>query len=320
MIGLGPNELVPASHRLTSVASVPRAVLAASLDDEAQPPCRSAPMDAASVAAALPPPLVIAPRPRVEWTTREVTVVREHYPTGGVPACAPILPRRSYTAIHQMASKLGLLKTDRRKFTRWTTDEHIDAAIRRTYIENPAKGAIDALAITLMRPRCWVSARARKLGLVQPRFKELPWTQVELDLIADNATKNNQTIARLLKRRGFNRTPTAIVVKLKRLHADRTDLDHYTGRGLADLMGVDSKTVTGWIHKGWLVAKRRGTDRVETQGGDQHWIHRRAVRRFITENTGAVDIRKVDKFWFIDLLTDKTAAPLFARTEAGDAA
>jgi hypothetical protein len=39
------------------------------------------------------------------------------------------------------------------------------------------------------------------------------------------------------------------------------------------------------------------------QGGDQHWIRLCDLRAFILDNTAIVDIRKVDKFWFIDLVT-----------------
>lgn len=72
---------------------------------------------------------------------------------------------------------------------------------------------------------------------------------------------------------------------------------------MASEFGVDIKVVTRWIDQGWLVAGRRGTKRVESQGGDQWWIKRKHVRDFVIESIGIIDIRKVDKVWFVDLLS-----------------
>lgn len=244
--------------------------------------------------------------PRRFWTGREEKIMREKYPTGGVPACLPLLPGRSASSIYNRAGIMGLRKPDKtgriQDRQRWTTNEHIDALIQRTYATDTSKSAINRLAKTIGRPRWWVSKRATKLGLVTPRFKQPAWTTAEEDLIAEQAHRHPRTLQKMLARRGYVRTETAITVKLKRLGADRSDPDHFTANALAGVMGVDPKTVTGWIIKGWLKAARRGTDRVAVQGGDEWWIHRRDVRAFIVENTAAVDIRKVEKFWFVDLL------------------
>jgi len=240
------------------------------------------------------------------WTGREEKIIRQFYPAGGVAACLAQLPGRSATSIYQRAGLMGVRKpgpsgkvTERQA---WTSNEHIDALIRRAYATDATKGAINRLAKTVNRPRWWVSKRATKLGIVPPRFKEAPWSEAELDLIVEHAHKNPATLRRMLARQGFARTETAITVKLKRAGADRTDPDYFTAGALAAAMGVDAKTVTGWIAKGWLKAARRGTERVASQGGDEWWIHRRDIRTFIIENVAAVDIRKVEKFWFVDLL------------------
>lgn len=240
------------------------------------------------------------------WTGREEKLMRQHYPTGGVPECLPLLTGRSASSIYNRAGTMGLRQPDKtgRIVDRqhWTSNEHIDALIRRTYAADTTRNAIARLAKSCNRPRWWVSKRAMKLGLVQPRFKQPAWTEPEEALILDHAHKAPGTLRKLLARHGFERTETAITVKLKRMGADRTDPDHFTAHALAGVMGVDGKTVTGWIVKGWLKAIKRGTERVAVQGGDEWWIHRRDIRRFIVENTAAVDIRKVEKFWFVDLL------------------
>lgn len=241
------------------------------------------------------------------WTGREEKLLRQHYPAGGINACLPVLTGRSASSIYQRAGQLGLRSpktpVDFRR-QRWTSSDAIDAVIRRTYQATPTKGDILRLAKTVGRPRWWVSKRAAALGLVTPRFKAPPWTEAEIELIEGRAHQSPATLRRALKALGYARTETAITVQLKRLGASREDPDHFTARGLASVMGVDVKGVTTWIAKGWLRAKRRGTERVEAQGGDLWWIHRRDVRAFIVENVAAVDLRKVDKFWLVDLLTD----------------
>lgn len=101
---------------------------------------------------------------------------------------------------------------------------------------------------------------------------------------------------------GFRRSETAIVVHRRRIGLSSKDPDHHTANDLAKCLGVDPSTVANWITRGWLPATKRGTERTPQQGGDQWWIHRSAVRRFIVDHAAVVDLRKVDRFWFIDLL------------------
>jgi hypothetical protein len=236
------------------------------------------------------------------WTTREEKILRESYPAGGVPVCVPLLPGRTASSIYNRANLLKL----RSPFSgghnfrekRWASNDHIDAAIRRTYEAKPEKRAILKLAATLQRPRWWVSKRAARLGLVQPRFKAPPWTQAENAVLAEYGTIGLHALRKRLKRAGYTRTETAIAVQLKRLHITRKDPDRSSARAFSELMGVDIKTVTRWIDSGWLLAK----------GKDPYIITRPAARRFIGENAAAVDLRKVDKEWFIDLLLERGGA------------
>lgn len=253
-------------------------------------------------------PMVGEPRqgPRRFWTTREIAILKATYPEGGLPACLPLLPGRSATTIYQQAANQGLkspiwAKGGTKRQT-YGQDDRIDALIRRVYQGPVTLGQVNQLARTLGRPRHWVQTRARALGVVVPRFKEPPWSEAEIEIAADNAHLCLRVIAKKLKAAGFRRTETAIHVKLKRLSACREDPNHYTARGLAELMGVDGGTVSRWIEKGWLKARRRGTGRTDAQGGDQWWIARGSVKRFIVDNVAAVDLRKVEKHWFVDLL------------------
>lgn len=247
--------------------------------------------------------------PKRFWTGREEKILRASYPRDGLAGCVPQLPGRSASSIYQRARILGLVSPRTNEAVprqRYTSSDAIDAVIRRVYQATPSKGDIGRLARTVNRPRWWVSKRGAALGLAAPRFKSPRWSEAENEIVEAMAHRHPRTIRLALKRAGFERTETAITVQRKRLGASTEDPDHFTARGLAAVMGVDSKGVTAWIVKGWLRAKRRGTARVGVQGGDEWWIHRRDVRQFIVENVAAVDIRKVDKFWFVDLLSDVT--------------
>ncbi|PKP99092.1 MAG: hypothetical protein CVT74_08895 [Alphaproteobacteria bacterium HGW-Alphaproteobacteria-13] len=244
--------------------------------------------------------------PRRFWTNREEKLLREHYPQGGVEPCLAHLPGRSAAAIYSHAAALALQApaTQKHDFRRqrWTSSDQIDAVIRRAYQRVPARGDIASLAFTVGRPRWWVTKRATQLGLVTPRFKEPAWTNAEREIVQRNFHRPPKIIRGMLKRAGYQRTETAIIVMGKRLGATRYDPLHLTATGLASLMGIDAKTVTGWIGRGLLKASRRGTGRTSAQGGDQFWIRVRDVRAFIIDNAAVVDLRKVDKFWFIDLV------------------
>ena len=242
------------------------------------------------------------------WTGREVKALREAYPAHGLAGCLPLLPGRSATAIYQQARNEGLVspKAASEAFPRqrWATSEAIDAVIRRAYLAAPTRKGIGACAAAVGRPRWWVSRRATQLGLVVPREKETPWSEVELDVLRGREGDHPNSIKKALKVRGFSRTETAIVVKLKRLGlSTAVDDPHcHNARDLGLLMGVDGKTVARWIEKGWLKARMVG-EASATRAEGNHWsIHRRDVRRFIIENAGAVDLRRVDKVWFIELL------------------
>jgi len=52
-----------------------------------------------------------------------------------------------------------------------------------------------------------------------------------------------------------------------------------------------------------LRATRRGTDRTEAQGSDTYWITHPAVRDFVLRYPDEIDLARVEKIWFVDLVT-----------------
>lgn len=240
------------------------------------------------------------------WTGREEMILRAEYTRLGLAGVLEKLPGRSAQAIYEHARKIGVKSPREAKTTRRAplgSNEQIDALIRRTCQNHPESGAIKRLAQTINRSRQWIRDQAIRLGCAVPRFKAPPWIAAEIEIIAENPHLGPLALKRRLRRAGFERTEVAIVSKLGLLGASMIDPDHYTANGLAKLFGIDVKVVTGWIAKGWLNARRRGTERTDLQG-DQWWISRRQVRRFVVGSVQVIDFRKLDKVWLVDLLTD----------------
>jgi excisionase family DNA binding protein len=118
-------------------------------------------------------------------------------------------------------------------------------------------------------------------------------------------------IRRKMAVKGFRRSTTAIAVKVKReginLRMSRDLAGIYSATSAAKLLGVDAKTIQRWIQAEGLPASRAGTARTAVQGGDEWRIKAKDLRRWIGEHARLVDVRKVSRDWFIDLLLGKAA-------------
>jgi hypothetical protein len=158
---------------------------------------------------------------------------------------------------------------------------------------------ITRLARTLPCPRWTVKHRARVLGLA--RHKEPRWTAAEERVLQE--LLGAMPWRRLAKRLG--RTVTAVKLHTKRMGLRKTTQSGLTANSAAKLLGCDIHRVTTWIRLGWLPAARRGTDRLPVQGGDCYLIRPEALRRFCIERPDQIDLRRVEKLWFIDLLADR---------------
>jgi hypothetical protein len=102
---------------------------------------------------------------------------------------------------------------------------------------------------------------------------------------------------------GFKRSAVAVHLKMKRLRI-KSNLDGYSAHQLAEAFGVDGHKVTAWIRAGLLKSELRGTAKTASSGGDIHFIRREDVRRFILSSPDEYDLRKVEKFWFLDVITE----------------
>lgn len=142
----------------------------------------------------------------------------------------------------------------------------------------------------------WViRRRAKELRLT--RIKEPRWTPRDEEFV--RAHIGTRPWPKMAKRLG--RTVVAVKLHTKRMGLRKTRIG-LTANSAARLLGCDIHVVTRWIRKGWLPAVRRGTDRRPNQGGDAWFISPLHLRRVVIEHPEEVDLRRVDKLWFIDLL------------------
>lgn len=262
-------------------------------------------LDITELAGALP----VTPGRPTFWSEPERTIIRERYPRGGPRACKALLPFRSLAAIRQMAQAMGVRRLDGAGApmgkARHRQSEAIDEAIRRAYLG--PRGSVSRLAKTLGRSRSAVRDRAQVLGLVVPVRQPHAWAPAELDILRANGAQHPNVIRLKLRAAGFERTTSAIQVRKRGLKIRQAgEGDRYTLNSLSAAFGVSREAVRAWVNKGWLYGGRhrahsapQGTPPAD---GAQWRFTPAEVRRFVMENVAAVDFRKVDKFWLVDLL------------------
>lgn len=246
------------------------------------------------------------------WTDAEIAAVREHFPKSGAAACLPHLkPRRSMGTVYQQARKLGL-SAPRKQSGKPRQRHHItpvmDETIRREWalLDGKKRGEVAALADRLGLDRWVISRRATKLGLTMPHKKEPPWTAAEIALMAKVPLHDPHKCADIFREHGFRRSETAIVVKAKRLDLSRrATREEWSATRAAKLLGVDGKTMTRWILEWGLPATKRADKRLPQQGGSSWDIKPADLRRFIIDNLQHIDLRKVEKFAFVDLIANE---------------
>ena len=187
---------------------------------------------------------------------------------------------------------------------KYRPNDRIDAVIREVYrrrLEENDRGATRWAQKKTGWPKFMIARRGAELGLA--RTKEPNWSPPELAVLEETAHLGVEAVQKRLGKRGFARSRTAILLKRKRLKLT-AHLDGYSGNALAELFGVDNHRVYRWIADGMLAAERRGTDRSHKQGGDTYWIRREDVHAFVMQHPDEYDLRKVEKWWFLSLITE----------------
>ena len=174
----------------------------------------------------------------------------------------------------------------------WTSEN--DAFIRRHYNPN-VRGRARDIAAALGVPKWAVNKRAGVLGLSRP--KDVPWSPSDIAYLEANF--HRLAIKRIAKELG--RTVTAVKLKAKRL-GYRKNGEGYNVHSLSQALGVDPHWVSDRIRDGKINAGTRSTERTPQQGGDSYLITDQEVLRFVRKHTLEIDLGKVDRLWFLDLV------------------
>ena len=190
----------------------------------------------------------------------------------------------------------------------------MDEQVREAYRNRVGMGRgqiVKPLAEQLGLPRWRVSKRALELGLVSkvapcqyPQTRS--WTDAERQIVVKYASATLTHIGRKLREAGFCRSENAIKIFILR-HIGPKPKEDYSACRLAKLMGIDGHAVIRWIREGWLKGTAMGTARSDRQGGDIWVVRPEDAREFIIGHLAMIDLRKVDKFWFVELLTGREA-------------
>lgn len=252
-------------------------------------------------------PYVPGRRDQRFWTDEENAVIRKHFPDGGAAAClARLANHRTLSALYGQARKLGVKSNGMTKERqRHTASPELDQKIREEWqqLEAGKKGAVNELADKLSVPRWWLTKRLTVLGLTIRHKKEPPWTAAEDALMLKAPLHIPDKAAKMFREHGFSRSPTAIMVRAKRLNLSRrATRQELSAQKAALILGVDDKFVTARILSGDLPATKREDKRRIQQGGSSWDIKPADLRQWILDNAEIVDLRKVDKMPFILLL------------------
>lgn len=187
----------------------------------------------------------------------------------------------------------------------WTPEQ--DELVRRIFSTTSMKARRDAMTKLLpqLAPIDHVAAykRAVDLGCLYPlKAGGAPWTEPELAILEASAHCPIDTIRSRLRRRGYRRSNGAIIKQRLERHGTRAECrlsaDVYSASQAADLIGSQPCLIGSYIRRGWLRAEQ-----IDMAAGRYEYHIRAAdLRQFVMQHTAYVNLERVDKYAFVDLL------------------
>lgn len=176
-----------------------------------------------------------------------------------------------------------------------------DREIVYTYsVNTDSKPRVINLAKKFNMPRWAVYQRALKIGAVTSSHQKRPWNDEEIEILEKYARYEPQTIRKKLKKSGYERSIASIVLKRKRMRF-LSNLKGVSACLCAEFLGVDLHWVLNHINSGSLKAEVIRRDR---QGKANYFIREKDLRKFIIINPDLIDLRKVEKYYFIELVAN----------------
>jgi hypothetical protein len=145
---------------------------------------------------------------------------------------------------------------------------------------------------------------AAKQGWVEP--KEPVWSRVELKLLDKYAHLSPVIIQKHFVAAGFKRTVTS--VRLMRIRRNsHKGAPYYSASAASKLLGVDSYHFDRYLLLKFpdeLKFEMKGDAKRGGQNGDTKLFHVDTLREFFCNHPEEIDLAKVDKIWFLWLITN----------------
>lgn len=177
----------------------------------------------------------------------------------------------------------------------------MDKELLYTYsINTDNQPRLISLAKKFSMPRWALYQRALKIGAVQSSHQKRPWEDEEIRILGKYARYEPLTIKKRLEKTGFQRSIASIVLKRKRMRL-LSNLEGVSACLCAEFLGVDLHWVLNHISAGSLKAEVIRRDR---EGKANYHIREKDLRKFIIENPCLIDLRKVEKYYFIELVAN----------------
>ncbi len=167
-------------------------------------------------------------------------------------------------------------------------------------INTDSKPRLTNLARKFNMPRWALYQQALKIGAVQSSHQKKKWTDEELKILEKNAGYAPLTIKKRLEKVGFARSVASIILKRKRMRL-LSNLQGMSACLCAEFLGVDLHWVIKHIKSNLLKAEKISKD---SQGKINYYIKEKNLRGFIINNPDLIDIRKVEKYYFIELVAN----------------
>ena len=171
--------------------------------------------------------------------------------------------------------------------------------------------------------------RAAELGLIVNRRRKR-WTQPEIDMLESVGHRSLRYIQKRLDTvspPGAKRTRYAILVYITK-NRIRTNLDGLNHTELSEALGVTRNMLHRYRDEGLIHGirkeslevirkqRRRTAEASKSRRDHQPWFYKNwQIRRFVAENPALLDLGKVSKEWFIDLLISRSLAKTAGATQ-----
>ncbi|MEN8262449.1 MAG: hypothetical protein ABFR82_03205 [Nitrospirota bacterium] len=177
----------------------------------------------------------------------------------------------------------------------------MDKELLYTYsINTDNKPRLINLAKKFNMPRWALYQRALKIGAVKSSHQKIKWGEEEIKILEHNAQYVPQTIKKRLEKAGYHRSIASIVLKRKRMRL-LSNLEGMSACLCAEFLGVSLHMVLNHIKAGLLRAEIIRYDR---QGKVNYYVREKNLRKFIINNPDLIDLRKIEKYYFIELLAN----------------